>query len=113
MVSCRSALIAISVAGISGCTVSKLTPVSFPAVYQPEGSAADLASVPACAIFRNLSLSDERPDKRAAGSRSLQEKPGRSDIFIEGDVEVGLRPGKRALWTQFPRAAGKLDLVMG
>jgi hypothetical protein len=115
MVSCRVALIAISLSGIWGCTVSKLTPVSFPAVYQPEGSGADLASVPACAVFRNLSLSDERTDERAAGTRSLQEKPDRSDIFIEGDVESWFEAGvKRALVeTQFPQdPAGKLDLVM-
>jgi hypothetical protein len=115
MVSCRVALVAISLAGIWGCTVSKLTPVSFPALYQPEGSGADLVSVPACAVFRNLFLSDERTDKRAVGTRSLQEKPDRSDIFIEGDVESWFEAGvKRALVeTQFPQdPAGKLDLVI-
>jgi len=115
MVLRRLALIAIGVAGIGGCTVSRLTPVSFPAVYQPEGSGADIASVPACAAFRNLSLSDERTDKRTAGTRSLQEKPDRSDIFIEGDVESWFEAGvKRALvQTQFPQdPAGKLDLAM-
>jgi len=115
MVFCRVAIIVLGVAGIWGCTVSKLTPVSFPAMYQPEGSGADVASVPACAVFRSLSLSDERTDKRTAGTRSLQEKPGRSDIFIEGDVESWFEAGvKQALvQTQFPQdPVGKLDLVM-
>lgn len=115
MVLCRLALIVIGVAGIWGCTVSKLTPVSFPAQYHPEGSAAGVTSVPACAVFRKLSLSDERPDKRTAGSRSLQEKPGRSDIFIEGDVESWFEAGvKQALLqTNFLQdPVGKLDLVM-
>ena len=57
---------------------------------------------------------DERPDKHNAGIRTIQDKPDRSDIFIEGDVTAWFRAGvERGLaLAQFPKdPAAKFDLT--
>jgi hypothetical protein len=84
---------AIAIASASACKVSRLDPVSFHTRYDPQGSSGAITTAPACVAFRTLNVSDGRADKRLAGVRSLQEKADRSDIFMEGDVELWLRAG--------------------
>jgi hypothetical protein len=96
------------------CKVSELKPISFPTDYRPEGSAGAITVVPACAVYREFTVLDQRPDKHNAGIRTIQDRPDRSDIFIEGDVAAWFRAGvERGLaLAQFPQDSGaKLDLT--
>ena len=77
------------------CAVSSLAPISFPADYSPEEGTAGINAAPACAHIRSLEVSDERPDTPVAGQRSVQDKPERHDIFMEGNIESWLRSGVR------------------
>lgn len=100
-------------AGGSGCKVSKLEPVTFATSYQSEGRASAITAAPACAIFRQVNVVDERRDKRLAGVRLMQHKDGRSDIFVEGDVESWLRAGvsRGLVQAHFPQdESAPLDL---
>ena len=92
LIACLVPLIAV----VTGsCAVSSLAPISFPADYAPEESAAGINAAPACAHIRSLEVSDERPDTLVAGHRSVQDKPERHDIFMEGNIESWLRSGVR------------------
>lgn len=91
-----------------GCKVSKLEPVSFRAMYRPEGEMSAITAAPACAAFRQLNVNDERSDKRLAGTRLIQDQADQSDIFIDGDVEAWFRAAvsRGLVRAQFPQNEG-------
>ena len=92
LIACLVPLIAV----VTGsCAVSSLAPISFPADYSPEEGTAGINAAPACAHIRSLEVSDERPDTLVAGQRSVQDKPERHAIFMEGNIESWLRSGVR------------------
>ena len=99
----------------SACRVSNVKPISFPADYQPEQSGSQITVAPACAVFRELTVVDNRPEGSADGIRTIQDREGRSDIFMVGDVESWFQAGvaRGLVKSHFPRdpSAG-LDLTM-
>ncbi len=99
----------------SGCRVSNVKPITFPAHYEPMQSGGAITTAPACAVFRELTVVDARPEGRADGVRTIQDREGRSDIFMDGDVESWFHAGvaRGLVESHFPQdpSAG-LDLTM-
>ena len=99
----------------SGCRVSNVKPITFPADYEPMQSGNEITAAPACAVFRELTVVDNRPEGSADGVRTIQDREGRSDIFMDGDVESWFHAGvaRGLVQSHFPQdpSAG-LDLTM-
>jgi hypothetical protein len=97
----------------SGCKVSSVEPMTFPATYRPEGAAGAVTVAPACAVVHELDVVDGRSDKSLVGARSIQDKDARSDVLIEGDIEAWLRAAisRGLVQGHFPQEEGAdLDL---
>ena len=98
-----------------GCRVSNLKPISFPADYEPMQSGFEITAAPACAVFRELTVVDDRPEGSADGVRTIQAREGQSDIFMDGDVEAWFQAGvaRGMVKSHFPQdpSAG-LDLTV-
>lgn len=98
----------------SGCRVSNIQPISFPASYHPEGSGSHIDAAPACAVFRELTVLDTRPGG-ADGVRTIQDADERSDISMAGDVEAWFQAGvaRGMVQSHFPTApSASLDLTL-
>jgi hypothetical protein len=98
-----------------GCRVSNVKPITFPADYEPMQSGSEITVAPACAVFRELIVVDDRPDGTTDGVRTIQDRDGRSDIFMDGDVEAWLRAGvaRGLVKSHFPQdSSAGLDLTM-
>ncbi len=99
----------------SGCRVSNVKPITFPANYEPMQSGGEITAAPACAVFRELTVVDNRSEGSADGVRTIQDREGRSDIFMDGDVESWFHAGvaRGLVKSHFPQdpSAG-LDLTM-
>jgi len=95
-------LAAVSLVGVVAlavaCRVSSVGPITSEARYSPQGAASDVVPADACAAVGMLTVSDGRSGERLVGTRTIQDREGRADISIEGDVEDWLRSGvERAL----------------
>ena len=99
----------------SGCRVSNVQPITFPADYEPMQSGSDITAAPACAVFRELTVLDDRPAGSTDGVRTVQDREGQSDIFMDGDVKAWFQAGvaRGMVKSHFPQdpSAG-LDLTM-
>ncbi len=99
----------------SGCRVSNVKPITFPANYEPMQSGREITAAPACAVFRELTVVDDRPEGSADGVRTIQDREGRSDIFMDGDVKAWFQAGvaRGLVKSHFPQdPSADLDLTM-
>jgi len=111
-------IVLIALAGLvagSGCRVSNVQPISFPAIYEPEQSGNQITAAPACAVFRDLTVVDNRPEGSTDGIRTIQDREGQSDITMAGDVEAWFKAGvaRGMVQSHFPQdPSADLNLTM-
>jgi hypothetical protein len=84
----------------AACRVSSVGPITFAVNYLPDLGTSDIMTAESCVVLRDVTPSDQRSEKSIVGERTIQDRSGRADIMVGGDIEPWLRSSiDRALKT--------------